>query len=134
MRRRAAAARASRPSSGRRSCVWCRRRSSWSIGSRWRARRTATGMGRSMKATDTGRLCSIDPAGTTIAQDRALMIAREDAEKVYRDLTLYRVVVALEDDGWHVDYELKDPRLKGGGPHYVIDPATGAIVSKRYEQ
>ena len=40
----------------------------------------------------------------------------------------------LEDDGWHVDYELKDPRLKGGGPHYIIDPHTGAILSKRYEQ
>ena len=33
-----------------------------------------------------------------------------------------------------IAYELKDPRLKGGGPHYVIDAATGAIVLKRYEQ
>src|SRR5436305_90002 len=40
----------------------------------------------------------------------------------------------LEEDGWHVDYELKDPRLKGGGPHYVIDRFNGAILSKRYEQ
>jgi hypothetical protein len=40
----------------------------------------------------------------------------------------------MEDDCWHTDYELKDPNLKGGGPHYVIDSATGAILSKRYEQ
>ncbi len=40
----------------------------------------------------------------------------------------------LESDGWHVDYNLKDPRLKGGGPHYVIDAASGAILSKRYAQ
>jgi hypothetical protein len=42
--------------------------------------------------------------------------------------------VVLEADGWHVDYQLKTPGVKGGGPHYVIDRITGAIVSKRYEQ
>ena len=40
----------------------------------------------------------------------------------------------LEEDGWHVDYELKDPRFKGGGPHYLIDPYTGVIRSKKYHQ
>jgi hypothetical protein len=64
----------------------------------------------------------------------ALRIAQPDAERAYRDLSPYRVTVALESDGWHVDYELKDPRLEGGGPHYVIDANTGAIVTKRYEQ
>jgi len=49
-------------------------------------------------------------------------------------LTPYRISIALEPDGWHIDYELKDPHLNGGGPHYVIDPASGAIVGKRYEQ
>jgi hypothetical protein len=29
---------------------------------------------------------------------------------------------------------LRDPNLQGGGPHYVIDAETGAILSKRYEQ
>jgi hypothetical protein len=65
---------------------------------------------------------------------QALAIAQADATRVYRDLSPYRIQVVLEDDGWHVDYELKDPRLKGGGPHYLIDAHTGAIVSKRYEQ
>jgi hypothetical protein len=42
--------------------------------------------------------------------------------------------MALEDDGWHVDYDMKDPNWKGGGPHYVIDAVTGAILCERYEQ
>jgi hypothetical protein len=69
-----------------------------------------------------------------IAGDRALAVAQADAVRVYRDLTAYRIQLTLEPDGWHVEYELKDPRLKGGGPHYVIDSMSGAIVSKRYEQ
>jgi hypothetical protein len=66
--------------------------------------------------------------------DQALAIAQADAAKAYRDLSAYRIGLTLEADGWHIDYELKDPRLKGGGPHYVIDPLSGTIVSKRYEQ
>jgi hypothetical protein len=73
-------------------------------------------------------------ASPGLAGDQALAIAQADAIKAYGNLRPYRVLLALEDDGWHVDYELKDPRLKGGGPHYVIDPGNGAIVLKRYEQ
>ena len=73
------------------------------------------------------------PAGR-FSCDQALKIAREDAETVYRDLERYTIRLALEADGWHVDYELRDPRARGGGPHYVIDAITGQIVSKRYEQ
>ena len=64
----------------------------------------------------------------------ALRIAQADAEKVYRDLSGYRIVLALEADGWHVDYQLKSPTAVGGGPHYIIDATTGAIAGKRYEQ
>jgi hypothetical protein len=71
---------------------------------------------------------------TVLAGDQVLAIAQADAARAYRDLSLFRIQLALETDGWHVDYELKDARLKGGGPHYVIDAHTGAIVSKRYEQ
>jgi hypothetical protein len=70
----------------------------------------------------------------TIRADQALAAAHADALRAYRDLSPYRVSLVLEDDGWHVDYDLKDPRRKGGGPHYVIDAATGAILAKRYEQ
>lgn len=73
-------------------------------------------------------------ASPTISGDRALAIAQVDAANVYRDLSVYRIQLALESDGWHIDYQLKDPRLKGGGPHYIIDAISGAITSKRYEQ
>ena len=52
----------------------------------------------------------------------------------YRSLFLYRIRLALEEDGWHIDYDLKDSKLKGGGPHYIIDSTSGEILSKRYEQ
>ena len=69
-----------------------------------------------------------------VSGDTALRIAQADAEKVYRDLSGYRIVLALEADGWHVDYQLKSPTAVGGGPHYIIDAVTGAIATKRYEQ
>jgi hypothetical protein len=68
-----------------------------------------------------------------ISSDEALKIARVDAERAYRDLSIYRVIVSCEPDGWHVDYELKDANSRGGGAHYIID-AAGKIISKKYEQ
>ncbi|HEY1380635.1 MAG TPA: hypothetical protein VGF55_27790 [Gemmataceae bacterium] len=72
------------------------------------------------------------PAGLNC--DEILRIAHRDALAVYRDLSDYRITLELRPDGWHVDYDLAQPLVAGGGPHYVIDPATGQIVSKRYEQ
>jgi hypothetical protein len=69
-----------------------------------------------------------------VTSDQALAVARRDAEGVYQNLLEYWVSLVLEPDGWHVDYQLKNPRLHGGGPHYVIDAQTGVILSKRYEQ
>jgi hypothetical protein len=69
-----------------------------------------------------------------VSSEQALAVARGDAENAYRDLLGYRITVVLESDGWHVDYELKNPRSQGGGPHYLIDAVTGLILSKRYEQ
>ena len=69
-----------------------------------------------------------------MTSDEALKIARLDAEKAYRDLLPYRVVVELHQDGWHVDYELMNRHTQGGGPHYVIDANVGVIRSKQYEQ
>ena len=77
------------------------------------------------------------PAGVSqprLASDEVLKIARLDAERAYRDLTPYRICIVLETDGWHVDYHLKDPQLNGGGPHYVIDPTSGTILGRKYEQ
>jgi hypothetical protein len=69
-----------------------------------------------------------------MTSDQILQIARLDAERAYGDLSGYRIILTPEADGWHVDYELADPNLNGGGPYYVIDPVTGEINSKRYEQ
>jgi hypothetical protein len=69
-----------------------------------------------------------------VSGDAALRIAHADAEQVYLDLSHYRIILALEPDGWHVDYQLKSVTAHGGGPHYIIDAATGAIAKKRYEQ
>ena len=48
--------------------------------------------------------------------------------------SLVIIVIVLEANGWHVDYHVKDPHLNCGGPHYLIEPRTGAILAKRYEQ
>ena len=69
-----------------------------------------------------------------LAGDQALTIAQADASRAYGDLSVFKIQLVLQEDGWHVDYDLKDPTWKGGGPHYVIDSVTGAILSKRYEQ
>ncbi len=74
------------------------------------------------------------PAVPAVSSDEALRVARLDAESVYGDLSDYRIEVVLDPDGWHIKYRLKNPNLNGGGPHYVIDVATGAILSKKYYQ
>lgn len=74
------------------------------------------------------------PVATTISSHRALAIAEADALPVYEDLSPYRIEVRLEDDGWHIEYWIKKPRVAGGGPHYVISADTGEIVSKKYYQ
>jgi hypothetical protein len=69
-----------------------------------------------------------------LSSDEVLRIARLDAERVYRDLSRFVIRITPEPDGWHVDFDLKDATARGGGPHYVIAPESGAIVTKRYEQ
>ena len=75
-----------------------------------------------------------DANAVLLAPDQILAIAQAEASKAYRDLSVYRIQLVLEENGWHVDYELRDPNLKGGGPHFIIDPQSGTIVSRRYEQ
>jgi hypothetical protein len=74
------------------------------------------------------------PGVSPVSCDEVLRVAHRDALAAYRDLSGYRITLVLQPDGWHVDYDLVDPYVAGGGPHYVIDPATGAILSKRYDQ
>lgn len=69
-----------------------------------------------------------------IPSHQALAIAETDALQAYRDLSPYRIDIRLEDDGWHIEYRIKKPRVAGGGPHYVISAVTGEILSKKYYQ
>ncbi len=75
---------------------------------------------------------SSSEAGLAVAD--VLRIAHQDAQVVYRDLSGFKITLFRCPDGWHVDYDLADPLSAGGGPHYVIDPDTGTILTRRYEQ
>jgi hypothetical protein len=73
---------------------------------------------------------------TEISRERAIAITRAKAATVFKgpnDLDSYVVTATLHADGWHVDFELP-PGVVGGGPHYVIDAQSGAILHARYEQ
>jgi hypothetical protein len=71
---------------------------------------------------------------TAIQSHQALAVAEADAIVAYEDLSVYRIEIQLESDGWHVDYRINRPRMAGGGPAYVIDANTGEILSKKYYQ
>ena len=73
-------------------------------------------------------------ARPVISSHQALSIAEADALPVYEDLSIYRIELWQDDDGWHVEYRIKKPRCAGGGPHYVIHAETGKILSKKYYQ
>lgn len=78
------------------------------------------------------------PPPPTISSAQALAIATADAETAYRgNFGRFRIEIVLEDDGWHVTHEIHQrhgSRVAGGGPHYIIDAHTGAILSKKYYQ
>lgn len=69
-----------------------------------------------------------------IDEAAARAIANEDAKRVYRDLSIYRIHTELKAGNWHVDYELNGEAMAGGGPHYVISGKTGEVIERRYEQ
>ena len=75
-------------------------------------------------------------AAPAISRHQAVAVAEADALPLYGMDWLNKLLsrVALEDDGWHVEYHQWRPRHTGGGPHYVIDATTGEIVSKKYYQ
>lgn len=77
---------------------------------------------------------AIDPVqNSVITSDEALRIARIDAETMYQDLKRFRIEVTVDDEGWHVKYRVAHSS-HGGGPHYIVDAATGEILWKRYYQ
>ena len=70
----------------------------------------------------------------TLSSDQALRIAEADTLAAYGDLSGYRVILALEQDGWHAGYELKNQQGLSGGAHYCIDSTSRAILRKKHEQ
>ena len=71
-----------------------------------------------------------------VSRQQAITIAEADALPMYGMEWLNKLMLraSLHDDGWHIEYHQWKPRHTGGGPHYVIDAETGAIVSKTYYQ
>jgi hypothetical protein len=72
--------------------------------------------------------------GASLGVADVLRIAQEDAQETYGDLSAFKITLCRCADGWHVDFDLMDLLSAGGGPHYVIDPDTGVVVMRRYEQ
>ena len=73
-------------------------------------------------------------SGASLAVADVLRIAHQDAQAVYGDLSGFKITLLRCPDGWRVDYDLTDPLSAGGGPHYVVDPDSGKILARRYEQ
>src|SRR5438309_7964472 len=65
----------------------------------------------------------LDPKPPGLSAEQALPIARLDAEAAYGDLDAFRITIARQPDGWHIDYELLDAMRDGGEPHYEPLPA-----------
>jgi len=87
-------------------------------------------LGEEMSASTTDQ----PAARPNVSGDQALSVTHLDSERAYGDVSRFRVQVSLEPDGWHVEYQVKNPLTKGGAPHYVIDASSGQIISKRYYQ
>lgn len=68
-----------------------------------------------------------------IPKEKAIDIARKDAETAYEDLSKYTVTATFDGTNWHVEYELREDVL-GGGPEYIISGENGEILEKTYWQ
>jgi hypothetical protein len=76
----------------------------------------------------------LEPRPQALFAEQALPIARLDAAAAYGDLDAFRITIARQPDGWHIDDELLDAMHDRGGPHYVIDARSGKILATRYDQ
>lgn len=69
-----------------------------------------------------------------ITKERAIEIAKKNAKDYYKDLSIYEINATFFDTVWHVDFELKDAKLDGGGPHYVISAKDGKVIDFKFYQ
>lgn len=81
-------------------------------------------------AEDKERLSS---GSRSLNKEEAVAVARSDGNKAYGSLEPYALKVC-ELSGWWVVIFSPREGLDGGGPEYVIDKETGAIVDKKYYQ
>ncbi len=68
-----------------------------------------------------------------IGGERAIAIATADASKVVR-LEECDASVFDEREFWHVAFALKNKKLNGGCPDYLIEKKTAQIVSRKFYQ
>jgi hypothetical protein len=69
-----------------------------------------------------------------ISEKDAIQIATKDATKLWTTLDMFEMTVTELPGSWRVEFELRNKRLNGGGPSYVIDKETGKILSKIINQ
>ena len=81
-----------------------------------------------------GSINSVKNKELMISKDHAIEIANRDAVMHYNDLSIYTIHVELIDDNWKIDYEFKDKKLDGGGPHYIISGQSGKILESHFYQ
>lgn len=69
-----------------------------------------------------------------ITKEKAMEVAKQNAQLYYKDLSIYIITIQQVDSNWKVDYELKDATLDGGGPHYIISGKSGDIIKSHFDQ
>ena len=69
-----------------------------------------------------------------INKEKAVRLAKLDAEKHYDNLSIYQIEVRETSSKWLIDFVLKNKSLNGGGPLYIISKKSGKILKKVYEQ
>lgn len=86
------------------------------------------------RGANTNRAVNTQHEQRRVTADIARDIAMRDAARDYPSLDEFNVSVSEDERGWRVKFNLKNPRLNGGGPEYLIDRGTGEITDKRIYQ
>ncbi len=69
------------------------------------------------------------------AFDKSFSKTYSDALSAYKNLeSEYRICIKLDGNELYIDYDLSNPRARGGGPHYKVDFVSGEILESRYYQ
>ncbi|MCA1618126.1 MAG: hypothetical protein LC795_02185 [Acidobacteria bacterium] len=80
-----------------------------------------------------GEMLTTVASNTGIDKKAAIRITDADAESVYSSVDRFKKTACELPAVWRIIYELGDG-ASGGGPDYVVDKRTGAILYKKYSQ